>query len=152
MSVIITSFPTCPWRRKWQPTPVFWPGKSQGQRNLVGYSPWGRKEWTWLSDFTSYLWGHGLHAVQREDRFALGSFAPGPSSVVCAYPCLHSHRACGTSQVLSLNTRMCIAGRFLKINYYQIKGDKISMNNEQTEAHTECSFHWKWSFRKHLHR
>ena len=27
-----------------QPTPVFLPGKSHGQRNLVGYSPWGRKE------------------------------------------------------------------------------------------------------------
>jgi len=24
---------------------VFWPGKSHGQRSLVGYSPWGRKEW-----------------------------------------------------------------------------------------------------------
>ena len=32
------------WRRKWQSTPVFLPGKSHGQRNLVGYSPWGRKE------------------------------------------------------------------------------------------------------------
>ena len=32
-----------PWRRKWQPTPVFWPGKSHGQRSLVGYSPWGHK-------------------------------------------------------------------------------------------------------------
>ena len=31
-------------RRKWQPTPVFPPGKSPGQRSLVGYSPWGRKE------------------------------------------------------------------------------------------------------------
>ena len=29
---------------KWQPTPVFLPGKPHGQRNLVGYSPWGRKE------------------------------------------------------------------------------------------------------------
>jgi len=28
-----------PWRRKWQPTPVFLPGKSHGQRSLVGYSP-----------------------------------------------------------------------------------------------------------------
>ena len=27
---------------QWQPTPVFLPGKSHGQRNLVGYSPWGR--------------------------------------------------------------------------------------------------------------
>ena len=33
------------WRRKWQPSPVFLPGKSHGQRSLVGYSPWGRKEW-----------------------------------------------------------------------------------------------------------
>ena len=30
-----------PWRRKWQPTPVFLPGKPHGQRSLVGYSPWG---------------------------------------------------------------------------------------------------------------
>ena len=30
------------WRRKWQPTPVFLPGKSHGPRNLAGYSPLGR--------------------------------------------------------------------------------------------------------------
>ena len=30
-----------PWRRKWQPTPVFLLGKSHGQRNLVDYSSWG---------------------------------------------------------------------------------------------------------------
>ena len=33
-----------PWRRKWQPPPVFLPGKSQGQKSLAGYSPWGCKE------------------------------------------------------------------------------------------------------------
>ena len=33
-----------PWRRKWQPTPVFLPGKSQGQKSLGGYSPRGHKE------------------------------------------------------------------------------------------------------------
>ena len=32
------------WRRKWQPTPVFLPGKSHGQRSLGGYSPWGCKK------------------------------------------------------------------------------------------------------------
>jgi len=31
------------WRRKWQPTPVFLPGKCYGQKNMVGYSPWGYK-------------------------------------------------------------------------------------------------------------
>ena len=34
-----------PWRRKWQPTPVFLPGESHGPRSLVGYGPWGHKEW-----------------------------------------------------------------------------------------------------------
>ena len=33
-----------PWRREWQPTPVFLPGESYGQRSLVGYSPWGHRE------------------------------------------------------------------------------------------------------------
>ena len=33
-----------PWNKKCQPTPVFLPGKSHGQRSLVGYSPWGHKE------------------------------------------------------------------------------------------------------------
>ena len=32
------------WRRKWQTTPVFLPGKSRGQRSLAGYSPWGHRE------------------------------------------------------------------------------------------------------------
>ena len=33
-----------PWSRKWQPVPVFLPGKFHGQRSQAGYSPWGRKE------------------------------------------------------------------------------------------------------------
>ena len=33
-----------PWRKARQPTPVFLPGESQGQRSLVGYSPWDTKE------------------------------------------------------------------------------------------------------------
>ena len=48
------------WRRQWQPTPVLLPGKSHGQRSLVGWSPWGRwvgHDWaTSLSVFTFMLW------------------------------------------------------------------------------------------------
>ena len=40
-----------PWRRKWQSSPGLLPGKSHGQRSLVGYSPWGHKE----SDTTERL-------------------------------------------------------------------------------------------------
>ena len=34
-----------PWRRAWQPTAVFLPGESHGQRSLAGYSPWCHREW-----------------------------------------------------------------------------------------------------------
>ena len=39
-----------PWRRAWQPTPVFLPGESHEQRSLVGYSHWACKE----SDMTKH--------------------------------------------------------------------------------------------------
>ena len=44
------------WSRKWQPTPIFLPGKKNkkkhGQRSLIGYSPWGPKSHTSLNNFT----------------------------------------------------------------------------------------------------
>ena len=40
-----------PWKRAWEPTPVFLPGESHGQRSLAGYSPQGCKE----SDTTEQL-------------------------------------------------------------------------------------------------
>ena len=46
-----------PWKRKWQPIPVFLLGESLGQRSLVGYSPWGHKE----LDTTEHL----SHTVNR---------------------------------------------------------------------------------------
>ena len=42
-----------PWRRKWQPTPVFLPGESHGWRSLTGYSSWGHKSLTRLRDYTT---------------------------------------------------------------------------------------------------
>ena len=43
-----------PWRKEWQPAPVFLPGEFLGQRTLVGYSPWGHQE----SDMTEQLTPH----------------------------------------------------------------------------------------------
>ena len=42
-----------PWRRAWQPTPVFSPGKFYGQKSLAGYSAWGHKD----SDATEHTIG-----------------------------------------------------------------------------------------------
>ena len=41
----LSLFTFMPWRRKWQPTPVFLPGESQGRGSLVGFRLWGRTEW-----------------------------------------------------------------------------------------------------------
>ena len=40
------------WRRKWQPTPVFFPGETQGRQSMVGCRLWGRTE----SDATEATW------------------------------------------------------------------------------------------------
>ena len=57
-------FEKTPWRRKWQPTPVFVPGKSHGQRSLADYSPWGCKE----SDTTEHTHTH-THTRTRTHVF-----------------------------------------------------------------------------------
>ena len=50
-------------RRRWHPTPVLLPGKSHGQRSLVGCSPWGCEE----SDTTEQLHFHfSFHALEKE--------------------------------------------------------------------------------------
>ena len=56
--VFITGVGRFPWRRKQQPTPLFSPGKSHGQRSLVGYSPRGHKESDmaeWLSTVQTFV-------------------------------------------------------------------------------------------------
>ena len=52
------------WRRKWQPTPVPLPGKSDGRRSLVGYSPWGHKE----LDMTERLHFHFHYKWLRKEE------------------------------------------------------------------------------------
>ena len=52
-----------PWKRIWQPTPVFLPGKPLGQRILVSYSPWGCKELDMTERLRMHV--HGLTTVLR---------------------------------------------------------------------------------------
>ena len=56
-----------PWRRKLKHTPVFLPGKSNGQRSLAGYSPWGWKE----LDMTERL-NNNNKVTLASNRFAQG--------------------------------------------------------------------------------
>ena len=64
-----------PWRRKWQPTPVFLPEKLHRQRSLVGYSPWGHKKldtteharMRWYRDSDRSYWSFLLELMQARD-------------------------------------------------------------------------------------
>ena len=49
-----------PWRRTWQPTLVFLPGESHGQRRLVGYSPWDCKQSNTTEQLTVQLLLEGV--------------------------------------------------------------------------------------------
>ena len=64
-----------PWRRKWQPIPIFLPGKCHGQRSRMGYSsPWSRKEWDmtqWLNNNiykTVYVYIYNTHTHTHTHR------------------------------------------------------------------------------------
>ena len=56
-----------PWRRKWQPTPTFFPGESHGQRSLVSYSLWDLDK----SDMTEQV----THTERNYTRYALGTLS-----------------------------------------------------------------------------
>ena len=60
-----------PWRWKWLPTPVFLPGEAQGQRSLVGYSPWSHKKsgTTGVTQHTCRMQGHFFKSVLHPGVF-----------------------------------------------------------------------------------
>ena len=58
-----------PWRRTWQPTPIFLPRKSHGQRSLMGYSPWNHKQ------------------VNTTEQLTLSSLSPDTWIHISLFPC-----------------------------------------------------------------
>ena len=64
-----------PWRRAWQPTPLFLLGESHGQKSLVGYSPWGHKE----LDMTEATTHTGRPRVRKSGIFCLPTVAVSTS-------------------------------------------------------------------------
>ena len=70
---------TSSWRRKWQPTPVFLPGKFPGGRSLAGYSPWGCKE----SDMTEQLHFASLHRLNGDEFEQTLEDSEGQGNLAC---------------------------------------------------------------------
>ena len=75
------------WRRQWQPTPVFLPGESQGQRSLVGCCLWGCTE----SDTTEatlqqqqlYIKWHAMNTLHNPDLSDLWPLTRSRKNVIC---------------------------------------------------------------------
>ena len=82
-----TSRILCIRRRQWHPTPVLLPGKSHGQRSLVGCSPWGCKEW----DTTEGLHFHTLEKGMATHSSVLSWRIPGMGEPG-GLPSMGSHR------------------------------------------------------------
>ena len=92
-----------PWRRKWQSTPVLLPGKSHGQRSLVGYSPWGCKE----SDTTEWS---SLHPVLMfcYDNFTLYFIGIGDAfknSFLHSFSDIHNRHLCAHSDFVLMSNQ-----------------------------------------------
>ena len=73
-----------PWRREWQPAPVFLPGQFQGQRSLAGCSPWGGTESN-TTEVTWHTWGlESIHIGQgvRDSPLGGGCVVWGPTTQI----------------------------------------------------------------------
>ena len=80
-----------PWRRKWEPTPVFLPGEFHGQRSLVGYSPWGCKESDTTERLNTQAWEQGTERLNtqawEQGTVSTSDFSLSP--LHCNYCCFH---------------------------------------------------------------
>ena len=95
-------------RRKWQPTPVFLPGKSHGQRSLVGYSLWGRKNQTWQRNHH--------HHVYSVSVFSLNEYFSLPlvlSNLMCIHVILLTFLKFGFFELLRSVSLHCIWNAFI---------------------------------------
>ena len=63
-----------PWRWEWQPTPLFLPRESHGQRSLAGYSPCDRKELD-MTEATEHACMHGIY--NDVSKCKMGAWEPG---------------------------------------------------------------------------
>ena len=91
------------WRRKWQPTPVFLPGKFHGRRSLAGYGPWGHKQ----SDTTERL-HFLLSSSHRWRRLTQAWFQVGGELIRSCHPDQGIERESGvTEKVWSIDLQLC---------------------------------------------
>ena len=104
-----------PWRRKWQPTPVFLPGKSHRESSLEGYSPWGRKRVR-----------HDL--ITDQQQIMLSAFISGYKPMLAGEVRMHMFGGIWICLFTYLNLSFFIYKlRMTKLVFIRISGDKMHM-------------------------
>ena len=128
-----------PWRRKWQPIPVFLPGKSHGQRSLASYSLWG------LRHNIATKWWHGFpnrgFSVAKIYILFLNASNSGkvpwietPFIFISIYPSI-----CLSTQ----STLHCLLYSFLKSNFWMKKTSRRS--DWGLTNHLRVFLHFSWA-------
>ena len=129
-----------PWRRKWQPAPIFLPRESHGPRSLAGYSPWGCKELDmaeWLSTNThevlQMVWlNEMLHVAALEQRLPVMLSSKGEvrTTNISIKPCISTSqqlRRQGTvTTPLHMRKRKPQASEICPTSHSQRLGSKIT--------------------------
>ena len=105
-----------PWKREWLPTPVFLPGEFHGQRSLVGYNPWGRKEsgHEWVTNTQKLKYENHIVKLHVEIR----------SSSLYSYRWVHRKhesvsRVFSCTMLIALNTCVWLSVTFTRLEQGQ---------------------------------
>ena len=131
-----------PWRRKWQPTSVFLPGESHGQRSLAGYSPWGHKELDttdWLTHTHSFwstwrVYIIDYHWTQLDDSTGRGRVF---ASSFCIE--LDTFGMCFQTRLMPFNTSTLIVDSFASGQpHFMYKSSSSLGNKERTFRMAHC--------------
>ena len=106
--------------RKWQPTVVFLPGESHGQRSLAGYGSWGRRELDTTEQrsvqracVSTSPWAWAISGGTALQASGLGGGLPTPShqSPMCPHKCPWQIRACCTEVTATTGLGAGVRGR-----------------------------------------
>ena len=153
-----------PWSRKWQPTPVFLPGKSPGRRSLVGYSPWRHKEsdttehhhhyhhlhlmglkaWFWILDMALLSWTL-TYGVYDSLLVSISQFLPSArltpwtkiSADTSGRKCFLQSRASGLREMVqtSLSQVALVIVIWVYSCPHEVLGLKLQVSLPQSQAH-----------------
>ena len=115
-----------PWRRKWQPTPVFLPGKSHGQRSLAGCSPWDHERV-----------GHNSVSKQQTSSFPKWK---GRTFQVAQWLRLCLPNAGGLGSIPGQGTRSCMLQLKTWCNHLSIYFFNWQLHKIQSFYLVSCSF------------